>query len=318
MDENEMLNELLAGAKEVSRDANGLAGRQSPPRDYAITNFDVCQWQIEPNGVYRPGPKTSPMLPPGAYGTDVDNRGPFFKGMTLMSDDIVSLPETVNIRILAGIQKFWGSRSRYESAGLLFKRGILLWGPPGSGKTVTIHLLAKDLISNDGLVLFCSDPGDLIELLAPLRKIEPNRPIIIVLEDVDEIIHGYGEHKILALLDGEHQTSNVVYIATTNYPEKLGARIVNRPSRFDERIMVGMPSVAARTAYFQKTADLEASELDRWVEATDQLSIAHLRELVAAVRCLDQDFDDVIKRLRSMMERPKDEEGYAKRKLGLI
>lgn len=119
---------------------------------------------------------------------------------------------------------------------------------------------------------------------------------------------------------GEQQTDNLVSVATTNYPDRLGARIVNRPSRFDDRIFVGMPSETARLAYLRKTtsngSQMSDDAVQKWARETKGLSIAHLREMVAAVLCLDQDYDDVLGRLRSMNERPKEVNGFAKRNLG--
>jgi SpoVK/Ycf46/Vps4 family AAA+-type ATPase len=146
---------------------------------------------------------------------------------------------------------------------------------------------------------------------------EPDRPMIVVLEDIDEIIDKHGEHAILSMLDGENQISNVVFLATTNYPERLGARIVNRPSRFDERIFVGMPGALARKTYLKFAAPaLDDETLEKWTEDTSNFSIAHLRELVAATYCLDQKYEDVLKRLRSMTERPKFVDGYRKGNTG--
>jgi len=166
-------------------------------------------------------------------------------------------------------------------------------------------------------VVFCSHPKETLVLMSIIRKIEPRRPLIVVMEDIDEIINSHGEHIILSLLDGENQTDNVVFLATTNYPERLGERILNRPSRFDERIMIDVPSESARRAYLSAVAELDAATLDHWVAETAGLSVAHLHELVVAVFCLDQDYDIVMKRLRAMMERPKDKEGYARHKMGL-
>ncbi len=165
-------------------------------------------------------------------------------------------------------------------------------------------------------MLFCDLPRHLAMLLGSIRRIEPDRPLIIVMEDIDEIIEQNGEHEILAMLDGENQTDNVVYIATTNYPGKLGARILNRPSRFDERIKVGMPSAQSRARYFYKMAvDDEGNSIDektiaKWTSDTEGLSIAHLRELIAAVLCLDQNYDEVLRRLKAMSIAPKETSGY--------
>ena len=235
----------------------------------------------------------------------------------MISDNIVQLPETANVRVLDGMKKFWSSKHKYEKFGFVYKRGILLWGPPGSGKTVTINLLMKELISLGGIVLLCSDPELMEVMLQRIRVMEPNRPIIVVMEDLDEMIERHQEHSILSMLDGENQISNVVYIATTNHPERLGARMVNRPSRFDERIFVGMPSENARRHYLRFAAsELGEEDLDMWVKDSKYFSIAHLRELVAACYCLDQEYKKVLKRLQSMTEKPKFVDGFRKGNTG--
>lgn len=310
MDENDKLNEQLADGDHC-RPERRILGHDSPapPGPNQRTDMDLCQWQVSPNKVFRPAARTTKHLVPGMYTVLQDQYGPFLQGLAPMSDQIVTLPESANIRVLDGIRKFWTSRERYQAHGLVFKRGVLLWGPPGGGKTVTVHLLTRDLIESGGIVVFCSEPAVTAFMLGAVRRIERSRPLIVVYEDIDEIVGKYGEHEILSMLDGEHQTDNVVSIATTNYPDRLGARIVNRPSRFDDRIFVGMPSHAARLAYLENAA-AGSGVAAKWASETEGLSIAHLRELVAAVICLDGDYSDVLKRLRSMNERPKEVDGY--------
>ena len=177
-----------------------------------------------------------------------------------------------------------------------------------SGKTATLTLLNKYLLDNGGIVIMCDHPKITSMGLEALRRIEPNRRIICIMEDIDEIIEKYGEHDILALLDGENQVDRIVMLATTNYPDRLGARIVNRPSRFDERILVDMPSTEARRKYLTHILG-QINDIDKWVADTDGLSIAHLREMAAAVRCLDQEYDVVLKRLKSMKHKIKTIEG---------
>src|ERR1700692_1103369 len=199
------------------------------------------------------------------------------------------------------METFWASADRYRALGLIHKRGVLLWGPQGSGKTVTVQLLMSRLIARNGIVLLFENPQIALAAVPMVRRIEPMRPLILVMEDIDELIGGYGEHEILSFLDGEKQIDNVVQIATTNHPERLGARILNRPSRFDERIFVGMPSAESRLTYLQKTiersgAHVESAELLRWRDDTDGLSIAHLRELIAGVLCLNEPYESVLAR----------------------
>jgi ATPase family associated with various cellular activities (AAA) len=293
------------------------------------TDMDYSQWQVGANGKFRAAAQTIPHLHPGVYKIDQDDMGPFLQLQTVISDNIVELPETANVRVLSGMKKFWQSQDRYNQFGLVYKRGVLLWGPPGSGKSVTINLLMQELISLKGIVLLCGHPDLLSHMLQRVRGMETDRPIIVVLEDIDEIIDKHGEHAILSMLDGENQIANVVYLATTNYPDKLGARIVNRPSRFDERIFVGMPKAVARKAYLKfattiknndgtVTNGLDENTLDLWTKDTKDFSIAHLRELVAASFCLDQPYEAVVDRLRKMSEKPKWDAGSGRTKSGFM
>src|ERR1700692_4013635 len=103
------------------------------------------------------------------------------------------------------METFWASADRYRALGLIHKRGVLLWGPQGSGKTVTVQLLMKHLIAQDGIVLLFGNPQITLAWLPMRRRIEPTRPLIIVMEDIDEMFGSYGEHDILSLLDGEKQ-----------------------------------------------------------------------------------------------------------------
>ena len=80
--------------------------------------------------------------------------------------------------------------------------------------------------------------------MVPLREIEPDRKIILILEDIDNFINVDKAllTKLLQILDGSNKLDNIITIATTNYQEKLEERIANRPSRFDRRYEIGLPS----------------------------------------------------------------------------
>lgn len=325
-DPDQHLAELPDGPDARSRDADlkpqgyGSTNSIGGPSDQRPTG-DYSQWMVAPNGKFFPASQTVPRLAAGCYMPGHCESGVFLERMAHSCDTIVDLPEMATAEVLAEIQRYWASREMYEAHGLLYKRGVLLWGPPGSGKTMTVNMLAREIIRRDGLVLFCKNPGLLLVALKALRQVEPARDIIVVLEDIDELVAQFSEHDVLALLDGESNISNVVYVATTNYPDRLGARIVNRPSRFDRRIYVGMPSATDRAAYLCRATSngkaFDKTALDRWVRDTDGMSIAHLRELVAAVLCLGQDYADVLKRLKSMARKPEtNEDGYARKAAG--
>ena len=267
-----------------------------------------CQWSVLPNDAFMPsGPKIQ-TLDAGVYNVAPSDNGPVFVRAKLITDDLVTLEDSANERVIASMKKFWNSKEQYTRRGIVYKRGILLDGPAGSGKTSTVNLLTQELIRMDGIVLICGNPNLMAIALDALRRIEPDRNLIVIYEDIDELIKQYNEHAILSLLDGEAQIDNVVNIATTNFPEELGARICNRPSRFDERITVGMPTTPARNTYIHHILREEAvteDEIQKWVKDTDGFSVAHLKELAIAVFCLQQPYDSVLSRLKAMQIRPR-------------
>jgi AAA+ superfamily predicted ATPase len=274
-----------------------------------LSSMTKNQWAVLPDDVFTAIGATVSHLPPAIYTLTTDGGVIFFNKTKVLTDNLIELDDSAALRIIAGIEKFWESKDKFDRFGILFKRGILMWGPAGSGKTATVNMLMNDLVKRGGMVVIVQSPGLAIKGLHELRRIEPLRPIIVVLEDIEEMMGNYGEHGLLSLLDGEHQVSNVVVLATTNYPERLGERIINRPSRFDEVILVDMPSAKARYRYLKHVLKdtVPETEIQQWVAATDKLSVAHLRELIVATQCLGRPYAEVVDRLKRMKIRPDSE-----------
>lgn len=286
--------------------------------DWAKTLAQAACWAQTGNS-YFPVSNVTKSVPPGAYKCMVSDQGPYLEKMVINIDHLLSLPDSATEILLAEFSQFWELREQFDNRGFTFKRGMLMWGPPGSGKTSAIWQMTQRLIQDlKGAVLFVDNPQTVIWCINILRRIEPKRPIITVMEDIDAIISQHGEHTLLALLDGEFQTDNVVHIATTNYPQYLDRRFVDRPSRFDTIMEIGMPSEAARRVYFKnKEVDLSDDELERWVELTEGYSIAHLREVIIAIKCFGQTEKDVFERLDAMRDAIKvNEYGESRGKVG--
>ena len=268
-----------------------------------IINPIAKQWAEVSRGIFSPAEKTIDRLPSGVYGAGWDQSSNLlFILRKIITDELVSLPDTPAERVLQSIDVFWGSKARFLDKRQVFKRGILLWGDAGGGKTALIMQMTNDLIKRDGIVFYVDSPIVATQLLETFRRVEPDRHLICILEDLDEMVVKYGEHAILSLLDGETQIDSCVFIATTNYPEKLAKRIIRRPSRFDEVIKVGMPSDSARRAYLRSKMaeeELSSTELDKWVLDTKDMSIAHLKELMVCVQCLGRNYEETVTRLRS-------------------
>src|SRR5438477_3780663 len=188
-------------------------------------------------------------------------------------DDLIDFADSLPARILGEIENFWSLGELFSKHGYLHRRGYLLYGPQGSGKSSVVHQVVHRIIKAGHVAVFCEHPGFLTRAMEVFRKIEPDRPVICLFEDIDASIETHGDSELLQWLDGSHQINKVINIATTNYPERLDRRIVSRPRRFDRIIKIESPSAAIRETYLtRKLPELAADELTRWVGVTEGLS----------------------------------------------
>ena len=278
--------------------------------------MESCQWSIFPNDEFAPAMPTAKRLEPGLYECRWNNS---IQASSLIKkqinlDELYELPSPEIQNILDDIQTFWDRKDEYRKYNFVHKRGILLWGDPGCGKSGIIQLCVKKLIEvENGIVINIGDEDQFTwysDIIKELRKIEPERPLIVILEDIDSLAgeDRYSTTKLLNILDGVNQIDNVVYIATTNYPEKLQERITNRPSRFDRRYQVEMPSKKIREAYITKKLtkeDLKKIDLKVWLDKTEGMSLSHLKELVVSVVVMGKTFEDSLSNLEEMKTNPK-------------
>lgn len=224
-------------------------------------------------------------------------------------DDLLIFPDSIHGEIIKGINQFWERKDKFKEYGFAYKRGILLHGRAGCGKSCMINLLVKEMVDNlNGFVFSLGSHGDLDLFHSYIPRffgvIEKDRPIFVIIEDIENLCTNRDtETVLLNVLDGLDQLENVVYVATTNYIENLKERIINRPSRFDRRIYVPMPSYNDRKFYFEKklkSKDLESINLELWVQETEGMSIAHLSELIKSVVIFGNPFEEVIQILKEM------------------
>jgi len=297
----------------LKRTAVNSLRKQKPEKtteanDEGSSDRTLVQWTSANGKTFIPAEKSIKALTPGLYEIrSSPHIAVYFQQVEISTIGLVKFPDSNSSKIIQEIEMFWEREALFLKYGVTFKRGVLLWGPPGGGKTCTIKLAISDLVKRNGVVVKFGNPSLTMTGLRVIREIQPETPIIVLMEDLDAIIESYNESEVVNILDGVDALNKIIFIATTNYPEKLGERIVNRPSRFDRKIKIGMPSEIARSVFLKKLFELEEHKpnIAKWVKDTEGMSIAHIKELFISVVILGSKYDDAIELLRAMSHKVK-------------
>jgi hypothetical protein len=196
----------------------------------------------------------------------------------LTAFDSVFLPDSVIKDLRQDFEDFLHSRKMYvEDLKLAYKRGYMLIGPPGNGKSLIIRTLCnyygldhfdiKRVIDNGGnLDMKTAIDCSIDSLLYP----DEERPKVCILEDIDKFTafqggeadnKDYGAislHSLLRGLDGVDSFNDIILIATSNFPDVLHEAIVGRPGRFDKIYKIDKPTeenIKKLLAYYKLTFD---------------------------------------------------------------
>lgn len=259
------------------------------------------QWGAVGAKMYKPVSVTHERLPAACYSMTLDQRDGtiVFIKKAIKSDDILYFKGGITDDFLTEVNEFWDKEESFKEHGFLHRRGYLLYGRQGTGKSSTVWQVAQDVIKRGGIVFVCDNPKFFTQGLATFRQVEPKRPVVCIFEDIDAIIAKYGEPDLLSLLDGDNQIDRVINIATTNYPERLDKRIVSRPRRFDRVYKVEVPTDVVREEFLNRKLPKSVKRAE-WNKKTKGLSFAALTEVLISVLCLGNDLTTTVAILKDI------------------
>jgi len=216
--------------------------------------------------------------------------------------DSIILDPRIKREIRANTIDFLNRRERWAQYGIPQKRGVLLAGEPGTGKTIICRALMAEA---DGMTCITTNAYGLSadEYITDLYELAQDlSPCIVFIEDIDLIGLNREEYhyqcgpallSLLNILDGIEEKQEIVTVATTNNSEALDKAISQRPSRFDRVVKLSLPSLEERKELVgllcQKIPIDEATQ-DYIAHSAEHCTPAQLQEIIFSlvIGCSDE------------------------------
>lgn len=269
------------------------------------------------NGRKRSRRVYDPALDPDDFGSlNVASMGSLEAATRTQREKYFPL-ENYNVGLQAvreNVYRFLESEEFYRCRGLNFKRSVLLFGDPGTGKSRMLYEICNELIeSHDAIVIKIDTDVDLDTIsdhgLIPISQRLGNRFKIILIEELSQLCATYPDLvKTLHLLDSFIMNDNVLFLMSTNHPYRVPNNLTDRPSRIDfiSRVRSKEFDKAMILPWYEhlmgQKIQLTSADCE-WVDA--KLSPAYLKELFLFAEinhCSLAESWEVIRQRRSMVK----------------
>jgi hypothetical protein len=212
-----------------------------------------------------------------------------FHSLPKVTRNDVVLPADLLERIERHTIGFAQRSAELLASGRSLKRGLLLYGLPGTGKTLTVMYLAGQM-KDRTVILTTGRAMGLVPVVAKMAR--SLAPSMVVLEDVDLIAEERGQpmmptgpllFELLNEMDGLRDDLDVIFVLTTNRPDILEPALAARPGRIDLAVELPLPDAAGRHRLLELYArglTLRDVHLETFVESTEGVSPAYIKELL--------------------------------------
>lgn len=262
-------------------------------------DYKLSMWVKEKDIIRASGElSVAKTLNPGTYIVDFNREfGYYCQELKTSEDKLFTFSNSIVSELLNEIELFWDKKDIYSKNQLTHKRGILLEGYPGTGKSSVITLVSNKIIEKGGIVFKVDGLRNLDHYISFLRtnfrKVQPNTPIITILEDIEQ--YDNQEDILLDFLDGKMQVNHHIIIATSNNTEDIPETYL-RPSRLDLIIEIEKPDEQTRREYF-KFKKVPEEFLDELVEKTEDCTLADLKEIFICTFILDYTIEEALDKI---------------------
>ncbi len=222
----------------------------------------------------------------GAHGIS----GVRFHHFPAVTREEIILPEKTLALIERNTLQFLKHAEVLQKSGRSMKRGLLLHGKPGTGKTHTIRWLAHAMKGSTVILMSAEQLWLIKECCAMARMLAPS---LVVLEDVDlvatersEMSHPFAQislHQLLNEMDGLASDSQILFILTTNRPAVIEPSLSLRPGRVDQAIEFPLPDDHCRRRLFDLYSQglfIDPGDIEKQVQKTVGASPAFIKEFV--------------------------------------
>lgn len=250
-------------------------------------------------------------IPPGMYEIQVTMDDVYLVKKEVVTDTIIDIPGSESDLIIQEVTQFMSDEVRklYADYGLVYKKGFLLHGRAGTGKSVTAIVAAKKLIEQKGAIVFFNPTPTQFKYALETFGDELKDKLICLLMEEFETVYNMHQQEILSLLDGESQLNNFITIACTNYIEQLPERIKSRPSRFSTIMEIPTPNAEVRRIFIKgKLLEKDLALLETLVDSTDGFTIDQIKDVIISTCVFGASVPDSILKIKAMQENSIGEE----------